>query len=502
VATTTLELFARFDAWHAGAWHAAWNGRPVTVVIGPVARGASSLALSVEAAGPVLGLQEEGVLELLDVATHDGRLAWVYEPFPGVSLGALRALAIVDALPLRVGVEIVARVADILGRTSATIEHRGPDRLDVLLDARGRVVLAGFVGPWRPSGGLVVPGSEHGERSAVYRLGALLGDVVAGASPSPIEDPEAQAAQLRRILAHLEEFHPGPESRVVGQILARMLSWDDAVRPGLAEVSTLLRGAVTATRPTLGEWASAQVPRLQEMVRDRAERVRGEPTPVAPPPDPDGDGDTAPGGVAPIRVEEPVEDEPTHVAQDADPSNRPPMPPTLPPASIPVQVGPPAEVVKRAPKLPKGFLEEETGDLSTAAMRVVQASVPPLLLGLAVSFAALVLIVGVLASLLIRGERPLLPDAQVSEALHTPPPPTTFDVVFYVRGGEPFTIRCAGDVAVSGEDGATVRGVLPGRCVVRGRIDGQDVEASVDVSGPGEVRCFQTRQAVCGVTPW
>jgi hypothetical protein len=447
----------------------------------------------------VLALDHPGVLRLLEVRAHQRRVAWVYEPWDGLALGALPGAE--TTLPARAAAEIVAEVATTLLEIGAELRHPGPEVGDVLVDARGGVRLAGFVGPYRRPLGLRAPFGDRGEAAQVYRLGLLLAHLLTGALPGPAVGEEAHAAVLRNVLIR-SMARPGdvlPER--LADWLRGMLAWSPVERPVLSAIPDGLRDAVGGARPSLVEWAARHVDALRQRAADEAQAVRDALPPVVELEDSldevSQDSLASPLG----EREEPYDDEPTQEAPIAPVPGHELAPRTLPPSAIPVSVGPPAEVLKRRPRLPEGFLEAGTDETMPVEGPPSAARLPAWAL-FALSAAGLAAIaVAATALLLLQGGRPPAAPAHepsIAEALGPgPADPGAFDVVFAARGGEPFAVRCAGGATAEGVDEVVVRGALAGPCTVRGVLDGAPVEVQVEVTGPGTIRCFQTRTAHC-----
>jgi hypothetical protein len=288
----------------------------------------------------------------------------------------------------------VAQVAEILlGLGPPGLHHPGPEPQDLLIGDDGRVRVLGFAGPYPASPAMRPPEPEQVEPATVYRLGVLLAILLSGTPPATAPDPNAHAVLVRRSMIRAMA-RPGPVlSERYGQWFRGMLAWAPAERPPLSAVPSGLRAVAWATGGEgLQDWASRRVPAYLAELRDDPG--------IAPPmldlspedsQDPDGSGIV--GGRAGITPVDPTAATPVrtpgrprsqspassrrHDAPD-DPTQEATFDPdepegrtgqrNLPPRgrldSIPVDVGPPPEVVARLPRLPKGFLQGEERESS------------------------------------------------------------------------------------------------------------------------------------------
>ena len=137
-----MELGERWSAWHADVRQAAWEQegceQDVLAVLGPHAPGAVQQAR--EAAARAMSHRGRHVLPLLGVEGTGREVAWLYP---------MEVVASLARIPRGVlGRKGALEVLQALARTLGDLPHPGPTPECVLLDGRGTVRVAGFVGPW------------------------------------------------------------------------------------------------------------------------------------------------------------------------------------------------------------------------------------------------------------------------------------------------------------------------------------------------------------------
>ncbi len=367
-----MELLGPFPAWGESVHRARWTarGRPpvaALAVLGPEHDDPRALERARKRAEPWIDRAPAGVLPLLGVAEVGPRTAWVYRPTEAVSVG----LVVEDSglLPLRAAAELVGRVAEIIeGAGPEALHHPGPRLDEVLVDETGRVLLAGFVGPFPRGPAWREPTGADDSAAMVWRLGVLLGQLLTGAPPQAATDPARHDAAVRRTLIRVLA-RPGPvfPDRLRDQLVS-MLAWDPLARPALVRVADALRRACdTLPEPSLVAWAIGAMPPVQRRA-SAGDPIR---TPEPPldtgsfelPPRSRGDRTeeisilqmtTLPGdGPAPL----PEKDDETAISTTGV-QPRAHVPEEY--GSIPVKVGPPPEALLRPAPLPTDLFDEST----------------------------------------------------------------------------------------------------------------------------------------------
>jgi hypothetical protein len=362
VEPSVLQIDDPRPAWGAHAHHGRWGERDVVCLLGPHVDGV--VERSQQRSEPFVGRAIEGVLPLLAVLPHEGRAAWVYPHVDGITMAPL-----VDGelVPVRIAALLIAAVAERLVQLeSHDLAHPGPAPDDVVIEADASVRLLGLVGPTFPDPGRHDPG-ERPTRSetSVYRLGALLVELLTGSTPPAANSDTAHDAMLRHILIRIMS-RPGPlfPERYRDWVMG-MLARTPSQRPPLKRVASGLRELVEELPgPELQAWAAEEVPRRSQLAMSSAR--------------PD-QRNTERVDVRHLRrrPEMPtLEAEPTREAlRDAGEISRdditaishgtPSGPPSLAPmeaGAIPVTVGPPVEVARKRPSLPSDlFTESVTG---------------------------------------------------------------------------------------------------------------------------------------------
>ncbi|MFT7518815.1 MAG: hypothetical protein ACI9MC_000947 [Kiritimatiellia bacterium] len=399
-----LELAEPSPAW-MGAAHAGHltlpdgSIQPIVALLGPENTAPDALSRARRAAAVALTLRHPGVLRLCQVAGWNGRVAWCYQDFEGICLSRLGEVE-GAAMPARAAAEVVAQVAEVLlALGHAGLEHGGPELPDLLLSRTGKVQIAGFAGPFPSSPAMRAPNSDAPEAATVYRLGVLLAILISGASPVAGVDASAHSVTVRRALIRAMS-RPGPVlSERYGQWVRGMLAWAPSERPPLSAVPSGLRAVAWATGGAgIAEWSELHVPDVLQQVFARADAIAVEEAEElwagqvmvvdGPPPRRRALSEELTASRVGYPTEEhavgvprpkPLEDDPTQEAT-IRPVDMLSEPPSIPPMSvsgslIPVNIGPPAEVVARRPSLPPGFLDQEksTADLDD---RIVSMSAP------------------------------------------------------------------------------------------------------------------------------
>lgn len=268
----------------AGGFGVVFRGRHLTLdlpiavkVFRPVAGNDSSLELQrfLREGATVARISHPNAVRVLDSGVSLGGVAFLaMELLRGRSLA--RELAAVGTLSLRRAASMAATIADVLAAAHRQgIVHRDikPDNVFLHYDAEGQEVVKVvdfgiakfFAGPhsgdqltrageYYGTPRYVAPERVHGGaddgRSDVYSLGALLYELVCGASPWTKE-------QARQIAAGLAlDPRPQPMNRFrrdapaeLVSLVERALAWDPARRPTAEE----LAGALAALAPALDD---------------------------------------------------------------------------------------------------------------------------------------------------------------------------------------------------------------------------------------------------------
>ncbi|MCA9566445.1 MAG: hypothetical protein KC656_01325 [Myxococcales bacterium] len=347
-----LELGESWPAWHPDVRRASWSNQgveqDVLAVLGPHVPGAVRAAR--DGAADAMSYRGKHVLPLLAVEPTGREVAWVYPAEVLVAVGRLPD----GALGPRAVAEIVRDVA----RTLEDLPHPGPALDDVLLDQRGTVRLAGFVGPWTPPAGYVAPGSGVPGADQVYRLGALLAELL-GTPMHQAPGAVQHEGQIRRALINAMSIPDVVFPEPYRDLLRDLLAWDPRDRPTARQaVRSLTEVARTTGGPTLAEvvrdrfpsWLAPhrrQAPSLEELA-DLPEPEHDATMEVEPSRTLDGEGE-----LGDLREEDdPTVDSELGVAPGSD---RTPTS-AIEHGSLPLRVGPPAEAVRRTPRLPEGFI--------------------------------------------------------------------------------------------------------------------------------------------------
>lgn len=366
-----LDIGDPWPAWHSLVRRATWrrdgSSREVLVFLGvqPI----DDLQAIRTEAEPAMGVVDPGVLPLLGVEPIGEGVGWVYPFRPVVSPCFFSK----PLLGHRASAQLVARVA----RVVEAHPHPGPNVEDVLLDATGRVLVANFVGPLPPNAR--APGDDEGEAAVVYRLGALLATLLAGAVKAG-STPSSHDAAVRRTIIRAMSMPGAVFSDRYASWLQGMLAWDPDARPPLSRVAQALEElAGTSGGLPLQAVVVRDFDRWVEVAGRYQGNSLGDPSLAAstsshPTFDPEYAGRTTLAKETPAEI--PYVDEPTVESELFDPVECTP-PSVLERGTIPVEVGPPVEAIrKRPPTLPPGFLDPRSGDTQPAAESRVEKPAP------------------------------------------------------------------------------------------------------------------------------
>ena len=369
---SALELEGPLHDWHdtalAGVWTRGDEVHNVMAFLGPEVEDGRPPD---DRATPWIGRTGPGVLSLLGVVQLGKRQAWLYPRTTALGLAQIVG-RVPRAIPLRVAAEIVAETADVLHQLSNGTTHPGPALADLGLLIDGHIQICGFASPYPVDPSMADPGSGTEGESLVWRLGILLARLVGGTMPA-ISSEKAHQARVRRLLIHAMSREGHMFTDRYRDWLTGMLHWSPDQRPALSAVATGLRklGAEVGG-PDLGMWAGQNISAL----RNNAVRARHAQTPHLA-----------------SKSFQPWNEASEDLTEDEHPGTRP-LPsltldtthpgiqiPELPdrddatcestlqnrgvhhgapraePGTMPIGIGPPAEAMKEAPRLPAGFLE-------------------------------------------------------------------------------------------------------------------------------------------------
>lgn len=297
-------------------------------------------------------LRAPGVLALAGVEERDGEAWWVYPDVHAVSLLAglsLRGSASLSVLASLEILECVARV--FVGVGARGWEHPGPRPADLLVDVRGELLVAGFGGPRSRIAAQHAPGPGRSSSTLVFRLGVLLAELICGEVPGAPGTQEHHPTYLRRVQVRLNAAPGGPAPDGVQVLVLSMLAWEPEARPLLESLPARFEAlSVGAQGPDLAMWAVRQVPALLMAVQleDGDERTEVFHDGAV--------GDAAGRDFAHLPDDDLTDFGSEPAATEISDIPRPAAVVSVRGAPIPVGVGPPPQAIKRAPKLPEGFL--------------------------------------------------------------------------------------------------------------------------------------------------
>ncbi|MCO4747272.1 MAG: hypothetical protein KC912_20910 [Proteobacteria bacterium] len=494
-----LELMAPYPRWCSSAWRGRSYGeggaRDVFVLRSVRSADAQAVASARQRLALLLDTVSDGSVLLPEsVSVDGGQICWVHAAGDWLSAGgAVEASG--TQLPLAAAVGCVARACDVLaGLGDLGLRHPGPTPYDVLIDGKGTVRIAGFLGPraeW----------TQVDEAALVGRLGVLLCWLTTGIEPEDQRDRPAHEAGVRRALIRVMS-RPGP---VVTERFAStfrgMRAWDPAQRPSLSGLGeTLHRIADELGSPSLDQWAERQVMRL---LRDEPDDL-DDPTSVA---SDSMDREVTDPSFAPDdeAAQLPRVDDPTQEASslfstmDSEPdfphpNQLTPAGPTTGAFGMPVRVGPPAEVVRDRPALPMGFLDAEAHqEESEGVAPPAPRSLLPGWFATAILVMAslmLILVAALLLVYLLEPYRPAEPVAapRIGEVLSGGEDAASQVVVVRNPSGANLLVRC-GD-AETRTQGHAMLSTEVDSCSVTAELGGETVSVQVEVSGVTEVSCF------------
>lgn len=331
--------------------------RPVLAILVPFQP--SGVSRATERAAQVIGYRAPGILPLVGIEAVGNQIAWLYEAVDGVA--ATRIADSPDFGP-RASAELVLAVARVVMATP----HPGPEPEDVLLTPEG-VRVANFEGPLPRDPGFRAPLSTDPMTDAarVYRIGALFAAVL-GAPLSPASERRAHEAAVRRAIIRAMSRPGAVFGKAFGEWMRATLAWEPEARPPLSRVLPTLEDLVESTAgPSLDVLVRA---RLNHWITESFGEDDEEATTLPL------DWETVQDVIHPMPTVEAgrrtlqdetilgdlnIEDDPT-VDSEMSPRKEPTPPSVIERGSIPVGVGPPPELAARQPRLPSGFLEDQT----------------------------------------------------------------------------------------------------------------------------------------------
>lgn len=471
-----------------------------------------ALAQAQRAAAPVMALHHPGILPLQMVISLDGRVAWVYPRVEGVGLH--RILEEEGSLSARAAAEVVVRVAAL------ALELQGPaiigfvPRLEeLILDVKGHLWVAGLVGPAESPP--PVPNHGNHEADLVFRLGALLVNLLTGSRFALAPDRETHTVALRRALLRAMD-RPGPVlTERYADWLRGMLAWTPAERPSLyAMVEGLQRAGDATGGEDLADWADVWV---AELLGEPGKTVHFHQ--VVPDED---SADTA-------------NDESTKEAVVLDDPGGSGSRPAIVLANrevLPVFIGPPPEAMSHRVSLPADILEPgwprprrkhvRIGSqvwwiaiLTGAAVGVILVTAAALLAWrLWPTQARQEPVIAVMPSrtpiqsapepsailpdepsITPNRPAPILPKIDPNEVVISPwgdLDSQRFDVIFTTNGERNLDVRC-GDIRGEGRGRVSMVGLSEGRCTIA---SGQTI-TQVEVDGPLTFFCFPDGNPLC-----
>jgi len=372
----TLTLGETWRPWHPSVRRGVLNEEdgPIEVLVMLAPWAPSGVLRARERAGNALDLRGGCVLPLLDIRAHNKKIAFIYESVDGIAASWL-----VDGRGIghRAAAELVSSVAECV----AEHPHPGLDPGDVLLCSDGSVRVTNYACAFPDVFGPVPPGDGSAEEVRVYRLGALLASLLGGPLP-PTSTEEAHDAAVRRAQIRAMSRPGAVFSEAYGNWLRALLAWEPAARPPLSRVAEgLAELAANTAGPTLVETADQhfgawviellgfddEAPTLPAEIESLREILDPLPTQQA---------GRRTLGEEHVLGNIDVEDDPTVDSELGIPPETPPS--IIERGSIPVAVGPPAEVAAMRPSLPLGFLAEDPETSSTTMpTRTVPMSVSP-----------------------------------------------------------------------------------------------------------------------------
>ena len=306
MATSKLRITGPYPAWAPNVREATFSnpsgktGRVLIRLLDEVPGEPQRLKELQAEASRLASLRVAGLQRLMHVTALKGKAALVYKHDNGASmarvLDAQRARG--GFLPVKICVAVLAEVAETLSRAERAIAqklpdqqlaHRGPTPEDVLVDASGRVRLAGLMA--RPAGtasllpllGFTPPEGPDSANAFVYGVGALGVELFTGTRPPPgSSDPGRHEHAVQAALAALADRPGEPVPIALSQAIHLCLAREPHHRPSTLALAKQLGQILKACRgPGLGAWAPAVVPGvLSRTAKDERPVFQGGEPPV------------------------------------------------------------------------------------------------------------------------------------------------------------------------------------------------------------------------------
>ncbi len=330
-----LEVGEPWPAWHPDIRRARWTEGGLEQDVFAWF-GSGDVVEARREAHRAMSYRGKHVMPLLAVERIEQRIAWIYPFDPVIAVGAIPG----GSLGPRA-------VAEVLGQVVRALEgraHPGPSVEHVVVDPSGTVRVAGFAGPWEVPPRYEAPGRGSPESAAAYRLGIFLATLLGSEFPPASTALEHETAVRRALITAMSASGTlFPES--YRDLLRDLLAWDPRDRPVWAALGHRIEQVVESTPG----------PRLEQRVRDNFANWMGswsEPALL----------DVDPfqrESTQEIDLEQlgdlHEEDEPTVDSELGTVCDRTPTS-NIEFGSLPLRVGPPAEAMRRRPRLPEGFL--------------------------------------------------------------------------------------------------------------------------------------------------
>ncbi len=287
MASSKLKLVGRYLAWGPDVRRGLLvrggdEGRKTLVRVLPETKASpENLARLRGEASQLARIRHQNVLRVEHVTAVGGKAALVLEPFDGASLAKvqLELAKRKQRVPMRAALELAAAVATAVDAVTARppsdkgrFVHAGLQPSEILVDALGRVKVAGF-GLWkegdpplRAQKGYSPPEGSGEPAGAAYSVGALLLELITGREPPPCsKDKEGHEVVLRSAATRIVTCagEGGWEEPV--RIVRTAMGFEAGQRTPLGALARELRTcALRQQTPGLRAWAPASVSSILE----------------------------------------------------------------------------------------------------------------------------------------------------------------------------------------------------------------------------------------------